>query len=93
MFKLSKGWLPKYFSNLFQQNEMIHSYKNRQRNLYHIPISKTNILYRSMRIQGVQQWNRLLEDIKTDASFSCYKKKLKSFLMNHVVNINATSIY
>ena len=34
MFKLSEGWLPKYFSTLFQQNLALHSYETRQ-----LPIS------------------------------------------------------
>ena len=85
MFKLSGrylGWLPKYFSTLFQQNLALHSYETRQSYLYHVPMTKTNILQRSIRFKGVQLWNNLQYKINPDISLPCFKKKLKWFLIS-----------
>ena len=81
-FKLSKGWLPKYLSTLFQQNLALHSYETRQSYLYHVPMTKANILQRSIRFKGVQLWNNLQCKINPDISLPCFKKKIKCFLIS-----------
>ena len=54
MFKFHNHKLPCLFNNFFTRNHDVHSHFTRsQANSFHVPVARTNLLYRSVRFKGV----------------------------------------
>ena len=81
MFKYQRGLLPDIFNDLFVYNSSIHGHATRQNNLLHVPVSKSLVLSRSIRIKGVSIWNNLSKLVNHDCSFGKYKYDLKQYLL------------
>ena len=85
MFKLSKGDLPEIFSDMFSTNASVHNYPTRQRNCYHLPLTRTSLAQKSFIFSGCAYWNSLPNDIKDAPSLSTFKRKLKKVLLGQYI--------
>ena len=81
MYKLSKNELPHAFTNLFTQNNLIHSYPTRQSNQYHLPRTRTLLAQKTVFFYGPKFWNSLSNDIINSPNLNCFKRKLKKQLL------------
>ena len=82
MFKLSKDDLPAIFSDMFCKNASVHNYPTRQRNCYHLPLTRTLFAQNSFVFAGCAYWNSLPNDIKEAPSLSNFKRKLRKTLIS-----------
>lgn len=82
MFKIMKGIAPSVLNDMFTTNINIHQHLTRQSHKLHIPVARTNLMKRTFRHRGVFIWNSMMEKINAECSFTSYKKRLKSYLLN-----------
>ena len=61
MFKFHNHKLPCLFNNFVTRNHDVHSHFTRQANSFHVPVARTNLLYRSVRFKGVRIFNIFVE--------------------------------
>ena len=88
MFKFHNHKLPCLFNNFFTRNHDVHSHFTRQANSFHVPVARTNLLYRSVRFKGVRIFNIFVDRFSTDCSISEYKNNIKSFLLLNEIGVN-----
>ena len=81
MFKLSKDDLPAIFSNMFRTNASVHYYPTRQRQYYHLPLTRTLFAKNSFVFSGPAYWNSLPQDFKESPNINIFKRKLKKMLI------------
>ena len=87
MFKYHHSLLPPVFTDMFVYNSSIHGYLTRRDYLLHVPLSKSVVLSRSIRIKGVNIWNALYKGVNIECSLVCFKHKLKDFILSDHTNI------
>ena len=86
MFKIYHDNVPPVCQSLFITNTSVHSHYTRQRNHLHVPISNSMCLSRTLRIKGVEVWNRIFDFIDVHCSISCFKNRLRNVLPSLVNN-------
>ena len=90
MFKLKNNLFPLRFADYFVRYEdsSPNSYELRSRvrnNNVHIAITRLQSSNKSIQIRGEKLWNDLPDDTKVISTFSCFKKMIKSHLIeNHI---------
>ena len=82
MFSFKKGLLPDAFSEMFLLTNQIHHYKTRNSNSFCLFSCTTNIRQFAIRFQGPKLFNSYNTEIQNADSFSQFKSKLKTFLLN-----------
>ena len=86
MYKYHKDLLPKVFKNYFVRNNQIHTYNTRNANKFRTPLFKSCLGQNSFYYNSTKNWNetgiRLIDHQKNE-SFSYYKRKLKTHLLNN----------
>ena len=82
MFKFIKGMLPNMFNDLFIRNSDLKRRSTRQDYQLKIPLCKTALFQKTVRYQGVKEWNFMFAEIDHFCSVHSYKKRLKSYLLN-----------
>ena len=85
MFKRYHSMLPMCFNDMFCLNSDIHSYPTRQSNYFHCKIWNLDIMRRSVRIEGVTIWNKIVSKIDIDCSLGVFKHKIKYLLNNEEI--------
>ena len=84
MLKYIRGCLPKLFNNYYIRNVDMHSHVTRQQNKLHTHKCRTSAAQKAIRCYGVILWNEFSSKVCIDVSFICYKRALKTFLLNKV---------
>ena len=82
MVQLSNNELPDVFLHMFKRNRAIHDYPTRQRDVYHLPRTRTLFAKRTIMFIGPRYWNDLPEEISHCLSLFSFKRKFKEFLLN-----------
>ena len=82
MFSFEEGLLPDAFSDLFLLTNQIHHYNTRNSNPFYLFSCRKNILQSATRFQGPKLFNSFNTEIQNADSFSQFKSKLKTFLLN-----------
>ena len=84
MFKFKMNKLPKCFENFFKSrnNEQRYLLRNRTREDYICEWGKTANGMKRLQYEGVQLWNNIPSEIRNITSFSDFKNKFKSLLLN-----------
>ena len=82
MYLYHRQMLPVNFNSFFQRVSEIHGYSTRNSSLYAVPLCRTNIRQFSVNYQGVKFFNALCQDIRGAPSVSCFRKKLRNYLIN-----------
>ena len=82
MFSFKKGLLPDAFSEMFLLTNQIHHYNTRNSNSFYLFSCRTNIRQLAIRFQGPKLFNSFSTEIQNADSFSQFKSKLKTFLLN-----------
>ena len=81
MFKYVKGLLPDIFDHLFTRN---NARNTRQRFHFKIKPFKSTLFSKTVRIEGVRQWNNITHKIDHCCSYHTFKKNLKGFLLQTI---------
>jgi hypothetical protein len=76
MYKYIKGMLPAVFNDYFIYNRDIHGYNTRQRELFHPPLPRSELTYRSLNYMGAIIWNHLSSTISAHLSLRIFKQTL-----------------
>ena len=85
MFKYIRGCLPKLFNNYYIRNVDIHSHVTRQKKIkLHTHKCRTSAAQKAIRCYSVILWNEFSSKVCFDVSSTCYKRALKTFLLNQV---------
>ena len=58
MFKIYKSDVPKPINILFRKNNTHHSYNTRRIDNLHTPVGRTEAIYKTFSIYGVNIWNQ-----------------------------------
>ena len=88
MQKFPHGLLPDVFGNMFVRNVDIHGYYTRQSNKLHSPPRRLEIVRRSIRVQGTQFWNMMMDIIDHECSPASYKCQMKRHLLGNKLEIS-----
>ena len=63
MFKISKCDVPKPFHALFRINNSYHNYQTRRSESIHVPIDRTEAIYKTFSYYGAHIWNHISNNI------------------------------
>ena len=83
MYKLYFNVHPNVFGEMFVRNHDIHGYYTRQSNDYHALSWTSELVRRSIRIQGVHYWNKILDKFDCQVTFVTFKYKAKRYLLEN----------
>lgn len=67
--------------NKYIQNKCVHNFNTRQKEQYHIPFARCNVVSNSADIVGLKIMNKLPQDVKAVDSFNLFKNRLRQFLL------------
>ena len=84
-FSLNSKVLPSYFNDFCIGNAQVHGHNTRAKGHLHKIFSRTNYGKYSTKNKIIDIWNRIPLNIKCSASIKIFKRKLKLFLLSHVV--------
>ena len=76
MFKISKCDVPKPLHSLFRINNSYHNYQTRRSESIHVPIGRTEAIYKTFSYFGAHIWNHISNNISTHVSYSSFKHLL-----------------
>ena len=82
MFSYENKKFPYKFQEMFILNSQIHNYNTRSEHLLHIPPVRTNYRQFSIRYQGPTLFNSLSNEMKQNASYHIFTRKLKGQLIS-----------
>jgi hypothetical protein len=82
VFKFVKGMLPEVFYEFYKRNNRVISRQTRQSNKLYIPIAKSALYEKTIRINGAKYWNNIDDIIDYNCSLHTFKKRLK----NHFIS-------
>ena len=87
MFKISKCDVPKPLHALFRINNYYHNYQTRKSESIHIPICRTEAIYKTFSYFGAHIWNHISNNLSTNVSYSSFKPLVKFYIQNnsHVI--------
>ena len=68
MFKISKCDVPKPLHALFRINNSYHNYQIRRSESIHVPIGRTEAIYKTFSYFGAHIWNHISNKISTNVS-------------------------
>lgn len=80
IFKLTNQLLPSYFNQFITTNNRIHQHYTRARNDFHISRTKYVSSMKTLFHKGLNEFNKLPEEIKSSNSVNVFKRKLTSYL-------------
>ena len=72
----------KLFNNYYIRNVDIRNHVTRQQNKLHTYKCMTSAAQKAIRCYGVILWNKFPSKLCFDVSFTCYKRALKTFILN-----------
>ena len=83
MYKYHHGILPPVFANLFVPNVTIHGHFTRQQSLLHVPIARTTLLSKTVRVTGVTLYNHFDSLLSMEMTYDSYKYNLRRFIRDN----------
>ena len=83
MFKISKCDGPKPLHALFRINDLYHNYQTRTSESIHVPICRTEAIYKTFSCFGAHIWNHISNNASTNASYSSFKHLVKFYIQNN----------
>ena len=87
MYKCNFQDIPNVIKSMFMFNQDVHSYNTRNSNLIHVPVARTELLYKTFKFRGIHIWNDVLVNIDVNVSFVLFKKLFYNHVSNNVVSI------
>ena len=78
---------PSVMTSMFNRNDEIHKNRTRHAELLHVPISKSNAVYKTIRHCGVKLWNHMVKTMDFTYAFVTFKSQLKRFLLVNNISI------
>ena len=84
MFKISKCDVPKPLYALFRINNSYHNYQTRRSESIHVPIGRTEAIYKTFSYFGAHIWNHISNNISTNVSYSSFKHLVKFYTQNNI---------
>ena len=81
MFKFIKNLLPGIFDTMFTKNINIALRQTRQIHKLQVPRMKSTLYMKSLKYQGVIEWNNISEKIEHNCSYHSFKHSAKTFLL------------
>ena len=81
MYKYHQDCLPQVIQNLFVRNNTIHQYPTRQQ--LHVPISRSNLTSRNVRVTGVKLYNHFFHILNWDVFYVTFKYNFKKYLLQN----------
>ena len=76
MFKVSKGIMPNYLSNLFMRTDQVHETRHAKFS-YHLPKPNTNSINKLFGYRGAVVCNNLTSEIQNSSSIGKFKNCIK----------------
>ena len=84
MYQSVNSELPTMLSDIFKYNRDVNRYVTRQSDDLFVPMHRTNIRRNAIAVHGSKVWNAIQNNIKMAASLSCFKFKLKRYLLEQI---------
>ena len=72
MFKISKSDVPKPLHALFRINNSYHNYQTRRSESIHVPIGRTEAIYKTFSYFGAHIWNHISNKVSANVSYSSF---------------------
>jgi len=83
MYKIVRNMCSSVLKSMFDRNNDIHKYVTRHAELLYIPISKTNVLYKTVKHLVVKLWNYIAGTMDYSYAFATFKCQLKGVLSSN----------
>ena len=83
MFKISKCNVPKHLHALFRINNSHHNYQTRRSESIHVPIGRTEAIYKTFGYFGAHIWIHISNNVSTNVSYSSFKHLVKFCIKNN----------
>jgi len=80
MFKFVKRKLPTVANLLFKWNYEVNQRTTRNDNKLYVPICRTTLYHNSIKFQGVELYNKLVDNFNTNCALNTMKNTLKKLL-------------
>lgn len=80
IFKLSKSMLPNYLDGFALRNNVVHQHYTRTRNNFHISRTQYTGSMKLLFFKGLNEFNKLPNDITNSNSLNTFKRKLMAYL-------------
>ena len=90
MYKVRQNTAPNVLTSLFTLNETVHSYNTRQSTSYHVPLSRTNYIKRTISSKGVRIWNTCCKKLSLDCSYLSFKKSLRNLVCGNITQLESS---
>ena len=74
---------PSVMTSMLNRNNEIYKYRTR----HAVPITKSNVLYKTVRHRGVKLWNYMVKTVDCTYAFATFKNQLKIFLLVNNISI------
>ena len=87
MFTISKCDVPGPLYALFTINNSYHNYQTRRSESIHVPIGRTEAIFKTFIYFATHIWNHISNNISTNVSYSSFKHLVKFYIQNnsHVI--------
>ena len=80
---ISKCDVPKPLHALFRINNSYHNYQTRRSESIHVPIGRTEAVYKIFSHFGAHIWNHISNNISTNVPYSSFKHIVKFYIQNN----------
>jgi hypothetical protein len=82
VYKYHHELLPCIFTDYFTINSSVHEHNTRQRNKFHVPITRSAFRARSLRWTAVKLHNYFFDHIDLNVSYATYKSHLRKHILS-----------
>jgi len=86
-FYYHKETLPEIFANYFASNNIIHSYKTRNKNTLHLFSVASSYGRGAVQFKGGTLWNNLPAALQSPMSLRTFKIKIKQYFVDFIIFI------
>ena len=86
MFKFVKGMLPACLKIFFIRNADVSERNTRQEYSLRTPFCHTELLKKTVKYQGVNEWNRISVKLDHKCSIHAFKRRLKKYFLDQMMN-------
>lgn len=84
IYKLQRGLLPRYLSEMVTFNGEKHNYRTRSRDDFHVTVTRTSKEWNSLFHRGLVLFNSLPRDLKSEENEKSFKKRLREIIKSIV---------
>lgn len=83
-YKIKNGMVPKYLSGACKRNNENHQYNLRNNNDFRLPLYRKSNTQRMLMYNGLKEFNKLPNEIKSAINFSMFVSKVKENIRNMI---------